>query len=128
MSAIRSKNTKPEIALRQALRALGYPGYRLHRKELPGCPDIAFISRKVAVFVDGAYWHGHPEYWHPETASPYWLAKITRNQERDRLASEALERMGWEVIRLWDFEVNADPQACAEQVARRFTKDAPGNS
>jgi len=117
MAAIRSKDTKPEVALRQALRALGRSGYRLHRKDLPGRPDIAFIGRKVAVFVDGAYWHGHPEHWHPETASDYWLAKIARNQERDRAANEALAAKGWQVVRFWDFEVQANPDACAQAVA-----------
>lgn len=117
MSAIRSRNTKPEIALRQALRAIGLSGYRLHRKDLPGRPDIAFVGRKVAVFVDGAYWHGHPEHWHPETASEYWLAKMARNQERDRAADQALVDKGWRVVRFWDFEVNADPAVCAREIA-----------
>lgn len=117
MAAIRSKNTKPEIALRMALRQLGCSGYRLHRNDIPGRPDIAFIGKRLAVFVDGAYWHGHPDHWHPETASAYWLAKITRNRERDLAANDALVSQGWRVIRLWDFEVMADPVGCAAQVA-----------
>lgn len=121
MAAIRSKNTKPEIALRMALRALGCSGYRLHRKDIPGRPDIAFVGRRVAVFVDGAFWHGHPDHWHAETASEYWQAKITRNQERDRTANERLVSQGWQVIRLWDFEVMADPLGCAEKVALRLS-------
>lgn len=125
MAAIRSENTKPEVTLRQALRTLGHSGYRLHRKDLPGRPDLAFIGRKVAVFVDGAYWHGHPDHWHPETASEYWLAKMSRNRERDKLADQALEAMGWQVIRLWDFEVMADPLGCAEQVALRLSAPGP---
>lgn len=125
MAAIRSKNTKPEIALRMALRQLGYSGYRLHRKDIPGRPDIAFVGRRVAVFVDGAYWHGHPDHWHPESASEYWMTKITRNQERDRAANEKLVSQGWQVIRLWDFEVLADPLGCAEEVALRLSALGP---
>lgn len=71
----------------------------------------------MAIFVDGAYWHGHPEHWHPEAASEYWLAKIARNQERDRAADQALADRGWRVVRFWDFEVKADPGACARSVA-----------
>jgi DNA mismatch endonuclease (patch repair protein) len=117
MAAIRSKNTKPEVALRQALRALGHRGYRLHRRDLPGCPDVSFMGHKVAVFVDGAYWHGHPDHWHPERASEYWQVKISRNMERDRAADTALATLGWRVIRFWDFEVSADPIGCARDVA-----------
>ena len=124
VAAIRGNDTRPALALRQALRALGYPGYRLHRKDLPGRPDLAYVGRKVAVFVDGAYWHGHPDHWHPETASEYWVAKTARTQERDRLADEALTAMGWQVIHLWDFEVNADPLVCAGQVVRRLAGEA----
>ncbi|MFT3969081.1 MAG: very short patch repair endonuclease [Micropruina sp.] len=116
MAAIRSKDTKPEVLLRKALRTLGHPGYRLHRKDLPGRPDIAYVGRRIAVFVDGAYWHGHPEHWHPETASEYWRTKMARNQERDRAADLALAQRGWQVVRFWDFEVLADPEGCAAQI------------
>lgn len=121
MAAIRSTNTKPELALRKALRALGHTGYRIHRKDLPGRPDVAFISKKVAVFVDGAYWHGHPDHWHPDRADEYWRAKITRNIERDASTGEELRLRGWQVVRFWDFEVNADPVECAERVAALLT-------
>ncbi len=63
MAAIRSKDTKPELAMRAALRRAGATGYRLHRRDIPGRPDAAFIRWKVAVFVDGAFWHGHPDHW-----------------------------------------------------------------
>ncbi|MEL4356504.1 MULTISPECIES: very short patch repair endonuclease [unclassified Luteococcus] len=125
MRAIRSSNTKPELALRAALRASGQPGYRLHRKDLPGRPDIAFVGRKVAVFVDGAYWHGHPDHWHPEAASDYWKAKIARNQERDKAANGALEAMGWTVLRFWDFEVKQDAMACAARITQALAQTGP---
>jgi DNA mismatch endonuclease, patch repair protein len=85
MAAIRSKNTKPELALRIALRRAGATGYRLHRRDLPGRPDVAFMRWKVAVFVDGVFWHGHPDFWDPDTASSdYWRTKISRNIPSER--------------------------------------------
>ncbi|MDH3048675.1 DNA mismatch endonuclease Vsr [Gordonia sp. 135] len=109
MAAIRSKNTKPELALRAALRNEGVTGYRIHKADLPGRPDIAFTRWKVAVFVDGVFWHGHPDHWNPETASSdYWRQKIARNIQRDRLADEELARNGWKVVRIWDTEIRDD--------------------
>lgn len=115
MAAIRSKDTKPELAMRAALRRAGATGYRLHRRDLPGRPDIAFIRWKVAVFVDGAYWHGHPDHVRPN-ASPYWVAKMERNRARDAAADEALHALGWTVVRIWDIELLADPEACRDKV------------
>lgn len=118
MAAIRSKNTRPEIMLRKALRNAGYVGYRIHAAKLPGRPDIAFTRWKVAVFVDGVFWHGHPEHWHPERASDYWIAKIAKNQERDTVADAALTELGWTVVRIWDKDVLEDQEACVCRVAR----------
>jgi len=105
MAAIRSKNTKPELAVRYALRRRGASGYRVHVAALPGRPDIAFTRWRVAIFLDGAFWHGHPAHFNSETASEYWRAKIARTQERDRLANQQLQAAGWTVLRFWDFEV-----------------------
>lgn len=117
MAAIRAKDTKPELLLRAALRQAGITGYRLHRKDLPGRPDIAFIRWKVAVFVDGVFWHGHPDHWHPEkAASDYWRVKITRNIQRDCEADAALDARGWTVVRLWETEVRDDLPGCTERV------------
>ena len=115
MASIRSRDTVPERRLRQALRQLGVKGYRLHRRDLPGRPDIAFVGRRVAVFVDGAYWHGHPEFVRP-AASEYWRLKIQRNREKDRLSAANLKAAGWMVVRLWDFEVTSDADGCAERI------------
>jgi DNA mismatch endonuclease (patch repair protein) len=90
-------------------------GYRLHVKTLPGKPDVAFIGRKLAVFVDGAFWHGHPDYYHGQSG-PFWDAKIATNRERDARVDAQLAELGWEVIRLWDFEVEQDPAGCAARV------------
>jgi DNA mismatch endonuclease, patch repair protein len=117
MARIGSKDTKPELALRAALHAAGVRGWRLHRKELPGKPDLAWVGRRVAVFVDGRFWHGHPDYFTFGKSGAYWDAKITRTQERDREATAALEARGWTVLRFWDFEVEQEPVACVERVS-----------
>lgn len=114
MAAIRSKNTKPELLLRQELRRLGLAGYRIHA-HLPGRPDVAFTRWKVAVFTDGAFWHGHPDYVRAD-ASEYWRSKIARTRERDRAMDAQLLADGWRVIRLWDFDVLANPEKAARQV------------
>lgn len=117
MAGIRSKNTKPELALRNALRLAGATGYRLHRKDLPGRPDMAFMRWKVAVFVDGVFWHGHPDHWNPDkAASDYWRAKIARNIERDLAADAALIATGWTVVRVWDLDVKGDLAGCVSRV------------
>ena len=112
MSRIRSKDTKPEIALRQALWARGVRGWRCNRKTLPGKPDVSFGPPKVAVFVDGRFWHGHPDYFTFGKSGDYWDAKIARTQERDREANEKLTQRGWMVLRFWDFEVENDVERC----------------
>lgn len=117
MAAIKSKDTKPELALRSALRRAGATGYRVHRRDLPGRPDVAFIRWKVAVFVDGVFWHGHPDHWNPDTAaSDYWRQKMVRNTERDRAADLALAERGWRVIRVWDVDVRDHLDDCVEKV------------
>lgn len=116
MARIRSKDTKPELALRQALWAVGVRGWRCHPKTVPGKPDLAFTKLKIAVFVDGRFWHGHPDYFTFGKSGAYWDAKITRTQERDRAANEALAVADWTVLRFWDFEVEADVVACATAV------------
>lgn len=115
MAAIRSTNTKPELALRAALRAAGASGYRVHLRTLPGKPDVAFTRWRIAVFVDGAFWHGHPDHFNPATASQYWRDKIARTQERDRQADRSLEAAGWTVVRFWDFELRNNP---VEQIGK----------
>ena len=91
-----------------ALHAAGIRGWRCHPKHVPGKPDIAFTRRKVAVFVDGRFWHGHPEFFTPGKSGAYWDAKIARTQERDRIANERLAAEGWTVLRFWDFEIEDD--------------------
>lgn len=117
MSRIRSRDTKPELLLRAALRRQGLPGYRLHWRGIPGRPDIAFPGRRVAIFVDGAFWHGHPRYFVFGKSGPAWDAKIRRNMQRDREVDALLFEAGWRSVRVWDFEVLADADAVARRVA-----------
>lgn len=110
MRRIRSKNTKPELLVRKLVYGLGY-GYRLHRKDLPGKPDLAFIGRKKAIFVHGCFWHQHPDPHCsdsrlPKTRSEYWLPKLNRNVQRDAEHIAALEASGWNVLVVWDCETN----------------------
>lgn len=108
MRQVRSRDTTPEIAVRRLLRELGHGGYRVHRGELPGCPDIAWIGKRRALFVHGCFWHGHRcrrGRRMPATNQTYWSAKILRNRTRDALARAELRRSGWEVIVVWECEL-----------------------
>jgi DNA mismatch endonuclease (patch repair protein) len=106
MRGNRRADTKPELALRAALFAMGYRYRKDLRLDLPARrvrPDIAFTSRRVAVFVDGCFWHACPEHGSkPKSNEWYWSPKLTRNVERDRAADAALAQAGWTVLRLWE--------------------------
>ncbi|WP_228823966.1 very short patch repair endonuclease [Nocardia blacklockiae] len=108
MRANRRSNTKPEVALRSALHRLGYryrKDLRLDLGSIKVRPDIVFTARKVAVFVDGCFWHVCPEHGRePTTNEWYWTPKLRRNVERDRAADAALAASGWQVVRLWEHE------------------------
>lgn len=107
MSRIRGGGTKPEILLRKALWAAGLR-YRIKNK-LPGKPDIAFPSVKVAIFVDGCFWHGCPEHmtW-PKNNAEFWKEKIEGNMVRDREVKVDLSEIGWSTLRFWEHEINTD--------------------
>ncbi|MGW4792649.1 very short patch repair endonuclease [Nonomuraea sp. NPDC004297] len=128
MRANRRSNTKPEVALRSALHALGYRYRKDLRLDLPGGvrvrPDIVFTARKVAVFVDGCFWHVCPEHGRqPTTNEWYWTPKLRRNMERDQAANAALEAAGWRVVRLWEHEpLSAAVDAVAETVGPASVK------
>lgn len=112
MSRIRSKDTGPELLIRRELWAQGLRGYRLNVRTLPGCPDIVWRRSKVALFIDGAFWHGHPSAFTEGKSGAYWDAKIKRNMARDAAATAALREQGWTVLRFWDFEVRRDTASC----------------
>lgn len=115
MSRVRNRDTAPEVALRRALWLVGVRGWRLHPKGLPGRPDLVFRRRRLAVFVDGAFWHGHPDHYKGQSGA-FWDEKIARNRARDVRVNEELAAAGWTVIRLWDFEVEKDPLGSAQRV------------
>ena len=116
MAAVRSSNTGPELRLRHALYAVGVRGWRCNYKGAPGRPDLAWPALKVAVFVDGAFWHGHPSRHRPGRSGVYWDEKIARNVERDRQTDATLADGHWTVVRIWDFEVGRDVDAAVERV------------
>lgn len=108
MQANRRTNTKPEVLLRSALHRLGYryrKDLQLKLDSIRVRPDIVFTSRKVAVFVDGCFWHVCPEHGRqPTTNEWYWTPKLRRNMERDRSVNVSLEEAGWQVVRIWEHE------------------------
>lgn len=107
MARVKSRDTTPERIVRRALTRLGYR-YRLNRADLPGKPDIAFIGRKRAIFVHGCFWHGHAcrrGNRQPKENADYWRAKIDRNRARDAAVGEALERLGWSALTLWECQL-----------------------
>ena len=114
MRAIKSTNTKPEIALRKALHRLGFR-YRLNVKDLPGKPDLVFPKYGAVIFVHGCFWHGHRckrGNRTPKTNRAYWTEKIARNKARDKKNKAALKRLGWRVITVWECQLkNLDPAA-----------------
>jgi DNA mismatch endonuclease (patch repair protein) len=115
MRGNRRTDTKPELALRTALHAMGYRYRKDMRLDLPlrrVRPDIAFTSRRVAVFVDGCFWHACPEHGSkPKNNEWYWSPKLAKNVERDRAADQALAQAGWTVVRLWEHVPLADAVA-----------------
>lgn len=118
MSAIKAKNTKPETTLRKALWAAGLRGYRLHWKKAPGRPDIAFPGRKLAIFVNGCYWHRcpHCKPSMPKTHTDFWEGKFARNTERDARKISELKAAGWQVITIWECQVKKELGVCVKQV------------
>lgn len=115
MSRIRGRDTKPEIMLRKVLWGRGYR-YRVNSR-LPGRPDIIFPGRKVAVFVDGCFWHGCPEHRvMPRQNAEFWKVKLETNQRRDTEVNEKLAKLDWRVIRVWEHEIKSDVQKAADRV------------
>jgi len=120
MARVRTTNTSPELALRRGLWAAGLRGWRCHPKRITGQPDFAWIGRRVAVFVDGAFWHGHPDYYWGQSGR-FWDEKIARNRARDEHVNRVLAEAGWTVVRLWDFEVERDLLSCIKRVQTALT-------
>ena len=107
MSRVRGTDTKPEVRVRSFLHRLGYR-FRLHRRDLPGRPDIVLSSHRAVIFIHGCFWHQHPgcsKASLPETNREEWAAKLSRNVERDRENQEDLREAGWKVVTLWECDV-----------------------
>jgi len=107
MRAVKSRDTGPELVVRKLLTKMA-PGYRLCRADLPGKPDIAYIGRKLAIFVHGCFWHGHDcarGARMPKTNRPYWQGKIARNRARDAEHGQALEAIGWRILTIHECEL-----------------------
>lgn len=121
MSAIRSKNTKPELLVRKSLHAAGFR-FRLHGVNLPGKPDIVLPKYQTVIFVNGCFWHGHHcKYFKaPKTRPEFWLSKIEGTRARDAVGIEKLKRLGWNVIVIWECAIKADSADLLE-IVRRVT-------
>src|SRR6185369_14949130 len=118
MRRVKGRNTTPELVVRRALTRLG-ARYRLHRKDLPGSPDIVMSGRRLALFVHGCFWHGHDcarGARTPKANRDYWLAKIARNRARDVRSREALQAAGWRVEFIWECELK-DAAALRDRLA-----------
>ncbi|HID33675.1 MAG TPA: DNA mismatch endonuclease Vsr [Anaerolineae bacterium] len=117
MRQVRSEDTKPEMRVRRLTHRMGYR-YRLHRKDLPGKPDLVFPGRKKVIFVHGCFWHGHDcpaGRKIPKTNQAYWTNKLNRNKERDRINQAKLRELGWDVLVIWECETK-DEEALAERI------------
>ena len=118
MRAVKARDTAPERVVRRLLRGIA-PGYRLHRPDIPGKPDIVYLGRKRAIFVHGCFWHGHDcprGARSPKGNAEYWSAKIGRNRTRDRLVRERLQQQGWQALVIWECELR-DENAVKQRLA-----------
>lgn len=116
MQAVKAKNTTPEIAVRRVLHRLGYR-FRIHRRDLPGKPDIVLPKHRTVIFVHGCFWHAHccAKGRPPKSNLDYWLPKLQENVRRDRAKVEQLESLGWRVVTIWQCETG-DPEILADRI------------
>ena len=123
MSRVKGKNTSPEMLVRSILHRAGYR-FSLHKRGLPGSPDIFLARHRTAIFVHGCFWHGHPNCSRaklPETRKDFWETKIGRNMERDSVTQHGLEQMGYRVLVLWGCELKNE-SAARRELAKYFPK------
>ena len=118
MRANKGKNTRPEITVRKILREAGYPGYRLQWNKVAGHPDISYPGRKIAIFVNGCFWHRCPycNLPSPKTNQEYWIPKFEKNIERDRKVYCSLESEGWRVLIIWECQLKKNPEEVKERL------------
>jgi DNA mismatch endonuclease (patch repair protein) len=127
MSANRGKNTVPEIKLRKSLWEAGLRGYRTHVSTLRGKPDIVFASKKIAVFMNGCFWHRCPfcRQKLPKTNSAFWQAKFKRNVARDKRNVTFLRRNGWRIAVIRECRLKKNPQRAIEKIYRLYSRQSP---
>lgn len=121
MAAVRGKNTSPELRVRRMLHSMGYR-FRLHRKDLPGKPDIVLPKYRLCIFVHGCFWHQHPGCKRatiPETRRKFWQEKFRKNKKRDELSLKELGKLGWQVCTIWECETKI-PDILAKIISRCF--------
>ena len=120
MSANKAKNTKPEILLRKALWEEGIRGYRLNWKKAPGRPDIAFPGKKIAIFINGCYWHRCPkcDLPLPKSNVQFWKDKFDKNIARDKKKNKELLDLGWNVLVFWECDIKSDIYTCFDKIER----------
>lgn len=121
MSKIRGKDTKVELLFRKALSAKVYPKgyrYRLHYRKIPGSPDVVFVNRKIAIFIDGDFWHGrgYGKEGGMKLRKKFWRDKIETNIRRDRRVNRQLKKLGWTVLRFWETDVRKNREKSVEKV------------
>ena len=127
MAGIRGGNTKPERLVRSGLHAAGFR-FRLHRRGMPGRPDLVLPRWHVAVFVHGCFWHGHagcPYFRVPKTRTVFWTDKISRNSKRDRAVEAALRQLGWRVATVWECALRHDANNVISQLVAFIQSAAP---
>lgn len=124
MQAIKSTNNRTtECRIRAHLSNHGIRGWRVRPSNWPGRPDFVFPAARIAVFVDGCFWHGCPKCGHiPKTNVPYWKKKLARNKARDRVVTQDLKSQGFKVIRLWECQVKSNPIRCLESIIRHLKR------
>lgn len=118
MSHVRNRDTRPELVLRKALYQAGIRGYRV-RTTVKGHPDIVFPRSRVAIFVDGCFWHGCTRCRNiPSTNLQFWQRKIQANRERDKFINQTLQNQGWTVLRFWEHDIKDDLPECIDKVRK----------
>ena len=116
MAAIKGKNTKPEIKIRKLVWAAG-KRYRLHSKKIYGTPDLSNKKKRVAVFIDGCFWHGcHKCYKEPTSNVEFWRNKITSNKKRRKKVRKNLKKENWQILEFWEHEVNSNPETITRKI------------
>ena len=128
MARVGGRDTKPEMVIRRGLHAQGMR-FRLHRKDLPGRPDLVFPRYRAVIFVNGCFWHGHscPMFTLPKTRKDFWREKIRNNRERDRHAIKSLKDQGWRVLTVWECALKG-PQKCSLDDVLKRCKDFARNT